>query len=88
MTRLYRFKSKHAGAHYATMPICDECITSREGVTEKGNPKFPGRGGTSPNSRLEKVADDAKGQECSHQWRVSGPVGMGWNEKAEEGKSN
>lgn len=89
MTRLYRFKTRMGAAHAATVAICDECINSRELVNEnKGNPKFPGRGGQPLNSRLEKVSDEAKGEECTHQWRASGPIGPGWNDRPAEGKAN
>ena len=83
MTRLYRFKSKQQGAHYATIPICDDCMASREAYSENQAKKFPSRGGAPINSRLEKLSDDAKGAECNHLYRVSGEIRPGWADAPE-----
>jgi len=86
MTRLYRFRTRHGAAHTATVAICDACMASRDLVDEKRSKK--GRGGVPLNSKLEAISDDAKGQECTHQWRISGPIGPGWVDKPKEGKAN
>ena len=75
-TKLYRFKSRHGAAHTLVVPICDECVESREGAAKVVGAK--GRTAPPLNSKLELVSEDAKGQECDHRYRIGGPIDAGW----------